>query len=175
MLLVIMKYPISVQDAWNKKTVLMEHSNIDVTFNDLLNFIEIEAKICNNPNFSRDARSEFRDMHKSSSMKALLTPIRSASCKFCHNDHTTEQCKELERLSRGDVEEFAKKERLCFACLMPTSSDHYSRVCKNSVKCRICAKNHPTALHNPSLVVNAINHSSSHLQSITYNQSAIRS
>ena len=60
MLFVICKFPMHVQDAWNKKSAMMKYNNQRVTFDDLLEFIGLQTYIADNPNFSRDARAEFK-------------------------------------------------------------------------------------------------------------------
>ena len=78
---------------------------------------------------------------------ALTTSIsdKSLICTYCSKNHDINNCVEFSRLSRETCMNFLKDRRLCFAC--GSTSEHYSRICNNRSKCKICGKWHLTALH----------------------------
>ena len=46
-----------------------------------------------------------------------------------------------------DRSKFLAKNKLCYGCYMPISSDHNARSCKQRRVCTICKEKHPTGLH----------------------------
>ena len=64
--MIISKFPVYVQDAWNKK-VMAKKCKYDalVQFSDLLQFVEMQSKLLNNPFYSRDAINDTKEKRTS--------------------------------------------------------------------------------------------------------------
>jgi hypothetical protein len=65
-------------------------------------------------------------------------------CIFCKGSHPLDLCGKFLEKSMDERKEFARKNRLCFACLKP---NHISKKCTARAVCRTCSKRHPTAFH----------------------------
>ena len=153
---IVSKFSSSVQDSWNKQAMKIQLSKKrQVEFNDLLEFIEFTTLLMNNPEFSRDAFNELRDKRPSypNNLKNFGTklgdsvPCDTTSCGLCKDEHFIESCTDYLKLSSEDRMNLVKSNRLCFSCLLPTNSGHYSRICKSKLKCNTCQEVHPTSLH----------------------------
>ena len=46
-----------------------------------------------------------------------------------------------------DRSKFLVKNKLCYGCYMPISSEYNARSCKQRRVCTICKEKHPTGLH----------------------------
>ena len=154
---VIAKFPLHVQDSWNKRALSLQAQKGEyVCFKHVLEFIELQSKMANNPNFSRDAIADGKD--RRNAVKSFVTSLGAVEtpCQYCSRNHALENCASFESLKLSEVLGFIVHKRLCYSCLKPTSNSHYSKICQDAATCRICNKHHPTALHEQHISVNRV-------------------
>ena len=71
----------------------------------------------------------------------------SARCLLCQRNHSLEECLEYMKLSVQERVAFLRSKGACFGCL---EKGHLSKSCEARLKCKKCAKFHPTSLHEDS-------------------------
>ena len=138
--IVITKLDVTFQDRWISLVERTERTeNREVKFDDLLQFVKIQASCVSHPSFSRQALKNF----KANVIKA------AQACNICKDkkDHDTSACSVLASLSIDERYKKIFQDKLCFSCLCPTSPDHNGKSCSNKLICSICWDNHPTILH----------------------------
>ena len=143
-----------------------------VTFSDLVEFVKEEAELATDPVFSpnnlrrernKESNREGPSMQFKSRMKrppsanSLLTSTggdagkksvrSSARCLLCQRNHSLEECLEYMKLSVQERVAFLRSKGACFGCL---EKGHLSKSCEARLKCKKCAKFHPTSLHEDS-------------------------
>ena len=148
---VLSKYPTPVQEAWNKKVLgIRQNHGRQCNFLDIVEFAEHQSMMMTNPEFSREAFDSSRDKNPAKARAFVVSKPDSPSaeiCSLCNSEHQLQSCDQFSLMPIREREEFVKQQHLCFGCLTPTSSKHYSRVCKDRLVCSICSGNHPTLLH----------------------------
>lgn len=158
---VLEKLPFPMQDRWRRVAdKILEHDYRPVSFSDLVEFIEDEARILSNPIFGRhllnpqrDGKTKrfeegsriHRDRVKTTKVNCqTVTKDIVQTCLCCGKEHYTDECRVLKDRSEEDKREFITSNALCFGCLR---KGHLSKDCKRRRKCNICKRMHPTALH----------------------------
>ena len=169
----IMKLPFNLRKTW-RRTVdfIMETEGRSVTFSDLAEFVDNEARVAANPVFGKitedtKPRNERKDKQNRSgrsktSLAAQVGNVQSppsdaptsgstpstenVPCSFCNSGHALEACEALRRLPYPDRIQFLKSKHLCFGCL---SSNHVAKECLERKACTVanCTRMHPTILH----------------------------
>ena len=127
----------------------------------MIDFVEEEMVLANDPLFSRETLKDYPDKHDRSSKKRLmksyaaqtLAPvkketeyIKQSNCPTCGGKHDMDNC----TVNKQTVEERNRtlaKKKLCYGCYMPITADHNARTCSNRRVCEICNQKHPTGLH----------------------------
>ena len=82
-------------------------------------------------------------------MASGMNQSSNAVCNLCKQQgHETLKCPELKRGSIEERWQLVRENRLCFNCLKPASTFHYSSVCRQP-KCSIegCGRRHHAMLH----------------------------
>ena len=74
------------------------------------------------------------------------TSISLNSCPLYQRDHDLDKCEDFMKKPIEDRNKFLAKNKLCYGCYVPTSSDHNERSCKQSRVSKICKEKHPTGL-----------------------------
>ena len=142
--LVVAKLPPHIRESWNKKVLKLMEKDVMVTFNHVVEFLQLQVKLVMNPYFSHSVLSEYKAYFKKP------VPCERSShppvCRYCKNGHFLNDCICFQNLPADQREAFLKTNRLCFSCLQPTSYWHYSKICKNKLTCRICQQDHPTSV-----------------------------
>ncbi|UYV72167.1 hypothetical protein LAZ67_9002056, partial [Cordylochernes scorpioides] len=64
-------------------------------------------------------------------------------CVFCDEKHLSEQCCKAMSMSLEERRKIIKEKQCCYSCLKP---GHFSKYCRNVVKCVICSKKHRAIL-----------------------------
>lgn len=165
-LLVLEKMP-WLADRWRRQVDRIENEREEQAgLKDLVEFVETEARIVNNPTYGRHKlardRAPEREVKRAEtrpragayrgpavSGKALAGSVKprgtqSGTCMFCGNQHAVAGCPALTQKSQEEKTKFVMSNGLCFGCL---TKGHRSRDCKERLTCSKCQKSHPTVLH----------------------------
>lgn len=148
---IVSKLPNSSRDRWNSKTLMlrMRHGR-EPTLSDLLEFVDQECTLANDPLFSRDALEEHSNQRQRNGKESGKTrPVKTFSsniskCPACDKNHDLEKCKDYMERSIRDKCRWLMRKRLCFGCY---GAGHIVRACKNKRTCTTCKEKHPTGLH----------------------------
>ncbi|XP_067041143.1 uncharacterized protein [Acropora muricata] len=113
-------------------------------------------------NKSRDGRRyppfiEVSDQEQVSTASALFSeakPLTVPSCRFCRGGHGSLNCPEFNGKAVDDRWKLVQECKLCFNCLKPTNSKHFSKICRQP-QCPVvnCGKRHHKLLHSQPLIV----------------------
>ena len=153
---ILKKLPDGLQEKWCRKVdKINEFSRRKVMFEDLVQFIEDEARIASNPVFGR--RHFMNDQFKNDRFKKENNHFRrkeastfnavnqkSVKCWHCQGNHYIDKCENLKQLQRAEILEIVKGMNLCFRCL---GYGHRSAACRRSRVCDVCGGSHHTLLH----------------------------
>ena len=158
----ILKLPYSMRERWRRVADdIMELEGRPIKFDDLVSFIDREARIATNPVFGRitesskmvEARSGKGTMASTQkwtktetlSHMPSVTPIND-SCCFCNFNHALEDCRSLRSRPYQERIQFLASKNLCFGCL---SDKHVAKDCPQRKSCKItnCPKKQPAVLH----------------------------
>ena len=162
----VMKLPFKFRDKWRTKAQEKLDGNSKITFADLVQFIEKQAKICSNPVFgdiqesvaSRSKRPEvskpmFRPkVSYAANVAAVTTPVTSnmdsdvkSPCLCCDGAHSLEHCSDFKKKTHREKLNLLQEKALCFGCLR---TGHRSKDCHaGRLSCNICNRIHPSVLH----------------------------
>ncbi|XP_031438690.2 uncharacterized protein LOC116224090 [Clupea harengus] len=162
----VMKLPFKFRDKWRTKAQEKLDGNSKITFADLVQFIEKQAKICSNPVFgdiqesvaSRSKRPEvskpmFRPkVSYAANVAAVTTPVTSnmdsdvkSPCLCCDGAHSLEHCSDFKKKTHREKLNLLQEKALCFGCLR---TGHRSKDCHaGRLSCNICNRMHPSVLH----------------------------
>ena len=181
--MILSRFQQNVQESWNKNACKIREKDLrEAKFDDLVVFIENYSRLLNNPAYSRDAFNSNYSYYSSGintnknipvlkTMNTAVTeetqapgsdgiPVNSLSkpCAYCGDKfHVLESCASFNTISLYDKRQFIFKNRICFACLSPTSKDHNGKSCQQKLTCSVCNESHPTCLH--VVKVSSIRHS----------------
>ena len=110
--------------------------------------------------FSRDALDSFMDKaqrsdHRNRGVKTYATKTDitgeerrcQSPCHMCKKNHDMDNCKKFLELTVNDRSRYLAKNKLCFGCYDPISSNHSAKTCSKRIICKECKNYHPTALH----------------------------
>ncbi len=159
---IVQKLPFSLRSCWRRYVdEVTEAKRRLVTFTDLADLVEKEARITTHPVFGnilavksgKQPRST-KPRIKGSSFGFNTEKIRNA-CEYCVRNgrgkvtHTWQNCETLKSKRYGDRIDFLKEMRLCFGCL---HEGHLARHCTTRLSCKVpqCFKKHPSVLHTVS-------------------------
>ena len=114
-----------------------------------------------NTNKGRDGRRnppfiEISDQEQVSTASALFSeakPPTVPTCRFCKGGHESLNCPEFNGEAVDDRWKLVQESKLCFNCLKPTKSKHFSKTCRQP-KCPVvkCGKRHHKLLHSQPLI-----------------------
>ena len=144
------KLPPYLQDRWTRKVHrVRKEEGRSASLEDFIGGIKEETEIIGDPLFSRDAINELSKVNggMKSRMKSLQTGTKEV-CVCCEGfKHDLEKCSKFLRLGYKEKKNLIFKQRLCFACLAPSSQTHFGKNCTNPRTCGTCGGKHPTSLH----------------------------
>ena len=148
------KLPFAIQERWRRAVdKLADQDGRTAMFSDLVNLIEIEARVASNTAYGRQvfgkreaARPEKRQEAKTRCNYAASreTEARQEACLMCKRNHSLDECPAFMQKSLSDRETFIRLQKLCFGCLR---TGHRSKWCRARLTCAVCGKGHPSALH----------------------------
>ena len=166
---ILHKLPFAQQEGWRRKVdKILEQQNRSVTFEDLVNFIEREARVLSNPLFGRHLFHKEKQLNRNKGTErcnAVIgqVPSRSnqlghnkgqVSCWYCQETHFLNECERLKEEPYDDRVIFIRNKGLCFSCLR---SGHRSKDCSQKRRCGICGDMHVTVLHKDKKELNSAN------------------
>ncbi|XP_043220311.1 uncharacterized protein LOC122389655 [Amphibalanus amphitrite] len=156
---ILEKFPPTIQDRWRRLAEdVREHKNRIVTFKDLVDFVEREARIATNPLFGRHLFPATRGKPEGQrsgpanrySLAAHIGPANHGGqpvpCLWCKAMHPLDECAHFVQNPMEVKREFIRNNSLCFGCLV---QGHVAKSCTNRSVCRECKGKHATALHSP--------------------------
>ena len=100
---------------------------------------------------------EVSDQEQVSTASALFSeakPLTVPSCRICRGGHGSLKCPEFNGKAVEDRWKLVQESKLCFNCLKPTNSKHFSKICRPR-RCPVvnCGKRHHKLLHSQPLIV----------------------
>jgi len=159
----ISKLPGNTRDRWNRKVFnVRRRDRREPALTDLIEFVEEENILANDPLFSKDALKDYTVHHERSATKRRMRAYASQAvesmkpntgnyqereCPVCGQHHDLDDCATFMDQSVEDRSKLLGKKRLCYGCYLPISMNHNARTCKNRKICKICKSKHPTGLH----------------------------
>lgn len=149
-----------------------------VCFDDIVNFVEIEARVAANPLFGNLAAkpqeqdkdkkvhkftpsnkhnfaTNFREEeHAVSDLLVAAVPISmDRNCAMCNSrGHRLEECEEFKSRDYTERLKFVRDKALCYNCLIPF---HRASRCRRKDVCRDCDQKHSPLLHPLTMLTNA--------------------
>ncbi|CAG2219263.1 unnamed protein product [Mytilus edulis] len=148
-----------MHDRW-RNVVFRVRFHRTVKFNEFVNFCKSRSQekathptygnIAMNYSNSRSTNQQRQHGQKVSNVcdvaKNAHTEMR---CSYCEGTHALDKCKRLTARPREDRIAYLKSKGYCFGCL---KKGHMSNKCNRRLKCSICARLHPTILHNDNQI-----------------------
>ena len=158
-----------MQDRWRKEVNRIRASHGMPGLADFSEFIKNEARIANDPIFSRGSLNQVSGQEK---LKYKPKPRRDESfpkymagatitqdfipkeqvddkCVLSKGSHHLDHCPDFLRKSLENRKAWVKDKGLCFACYDP---GHRANGCSQTRKCERCPGKHPTALHDDNFI-----------------------
>lgn len=89
----------------------------------------------------------------SSSLVSFTSSSSLSLCKCCGNRHSLEACNKFQSKTIDERSQWARTQRICFACLL---GDHWANQFKSQKLCSVCSRRHHTLLHPKEKVGNPI-------------------
>jgi hypothetical protein len=137
-------------------------------FFDFVSFLVKESDIVCDPVFmikpqvsseKSDKRTDNRASHHSAKTLNTVKSTDETLCLFCGKyNHKLERCRQFQIKTAEEKVAFVQKNSLCFGCL---TAGHFSKTCRQRLKCETCSKRHPTSMHSPDAITNDSNKSAS--------------
>ena len=143
--LVLTKLPVSMRDRWNRNAYQIRMSfHREPKFDDLIDFVDKETVLANDPLYSREAMSgdSRNDTSRRQAVRNFNTDL--SKCLFCNEGHDIDICPDFEKLDRKEKGNWAMKSGRCFSCL---KRGHLAKECNRPRKCEECGGKHPTSFH----------------------------
>ena len=153
MRLVLEKLPFGLQDRWRRVADgIINKEGRNIEFNDLVDFVEGEARVMANPLFGKQFfphRKNNQIANKSNQVGKVSCNLTNSgktgpTCWYCKGNHFVEGCGVLVKLSHEEKLNALRKLGLCFACLR---GKHHAKNCNSRKSCETCQRSHPTLLH----------------------------
>ena len=169
----VMKLAFNLRKTWRCSIDhIMETERKSVTFSNLAEFVDNEARVTANPIFGKiteDTKPKNERKGKQSRSGGSKTslaaqvgnvqspppeaplsgstpPTEEVFCSFCNSGRALNTCEALRRLPYPDQIQFFKCKHLCFGCL---SSNQTVKECPERKTCTVanCTRKHPASLH----------------------------
>lgn len=167
---ILSKLPDWLVSRWNR--IVVDHEEKFGKFPLFCNFVDFvakEAKVACNPVTSiqslrnsnpvddvKTSRSGSKVERKSYGSRSFLSSSDECNhannqqksdrqtCPLCNKAHNLDVCRLFLERSIEMRKKFVFDKKLCFGCLQ---AGHISKSCKQRIKCKTCAKYHPSSLH----------------------------
>ena len=149
-------------------TKIEEEEDRMAGFKDFSKFIDRHTKVVSNPVYGKISGEKGKP-NKTSQRKSFATTVQESReikdntqaktdkadkrqtqkkpCQYCGggSQHHILDCNKFKKLTRKEKSDFCFEHKLCFGCL---KKGHNKKDCRCPSKCKVCEKNHPTALHD---------------------------
>ena len=159
----ISKVPGNTRDRWNRQVLnLRRHEQRDPELADLIELVEEELVLLNDPLFSKKTLKEYIDKNEKVSKKRhTKTYITQTSeqakerkdgskligCQICADGHDADDCSIFNGQAVKERSKTLARKKLFCDCYTPITADHNARTCKTQRTCKICNQKHLTGLH----------------------------
>ena len=122
------------------------HDDDSFSSKKLIEFLHERLQCCtSSPEQKSDAKN--KDV-KPKTTSMLTSASKEVTCFCCEKpNHRIAECDAFKRMSVNERSEFLYKKRHCQRCMLPCSKEHFTRICKAAIKCKICKRPHQTLLH----------------------------
>ena len=163
---VVDKLPYDLRKRWrNRADTISEVQNRDIKFDDIVDFVDKEARAVAHPIFGDISGSRTQPSMRDSSVRPKKSFITTANtqatlpkehspaivpgfirpCVICGtSDHVIEDCVKFKGMTVYSRLDLSKSNKLCFNCLIPY---HCARDCRKHQRCSFCSKKHAMLLH----------------------------
>ena len=152
--MLVSKLPNALIDRWNRIAYnIRKKHECEPNLSDLIEFVDQETTLVNDPMFSRQAiegfngKSEKQPEKRNRRLKTLATEAVEEKCPICSSNHDIDECEDLKKLTVDERSKVFFKKKLCYGCCKPINDGHNSKTCKKRRKCKHCEGTHPTVLH----------------------------
>ena len=134
--------PKEVFQKWREEI----HDDDSFSSKKLIEFLHERLQCCA-PTLDQKTDSKNKDV-KPKTTSMLSSASREVTCFCCEKpNHKIFECDTFKKMSVGERSDFLFKKKHCQRCMLPNSKDHYTRICKVAIKCKICKRPHQTLLH----------------------------
>jgi hypothetical protein len=158
----VSKLPYRMKDKWRNIVDNIEEVKMrSVKFNDLVDFIDKQARVETNPAYgdirddnptsapNKGRNPRFKNLATTTTENVDKEKTAAKKKRWCHScesdSHSTEVCRALLKKPYQERNAAIRKMGLCYACLKKGS--HLAKDCKNKLTCNTCKRRHPTVLH----------------------------
>ena len=162
---VVLKLPYRMRDRWRRKSHELQTNYGGVYFRNLVDFVSSQLAVLKQPIFgninNKNDKPKSCAIGKDKKMLAAISENRDESsnddsvfkfCDYCKmGNHFLASCKFFKGRTSNEKSQFIKKSSICFGCLR---KGHVSKYCEHRSTCGICARKHPTILHDNERIPN---------------------
>ena len=163
----IVKLPFYLQDRWRREAIRIRDNGARIpSLKDFTKFVQMEAKIANDPVFSRSVlgRIQVPDKNPKKSGHGRDDPLYKQNnratkveesqdvhlphdqCPYFKETHDLDDCQSFVKRTLENRKAWLKEKNMCFACF---NAGHRANGCLQRRRCRTCPGKHPTSLHDP--------------------------
>ena len=146
---IIEKLPFSLRQRWREVADdITNNKSREITFDDVVKFVEARARVLNHPvfgklNTSLDPRSKCKDSSRASfGIESKRTDdeskgrfdVKTYKCVMCNGDHILARCSHFYKESLAGRLKFVRKRGLCDNCLL---QGHIAKQCPKKTFCKV--------------------------------------
>ena len=115
------------------------HEQREPELADLIEFVEEEVVLVNDPLFSKKALKEYIDknekVNKKRHTKTYVTQTSEQAkekkeCQICGDGHDADDCSIFNGQTVEERSKTLARKKLCYGCYTPITADHNARTCK---------------------------------------------
>ncbi|XP_049877906.1 uncharacterized protein LOC126375107 [Pectinophora gossypiella] len=150
--IVVSKLDIESHRLWEQS---LEQSTDIPEFDELTSYLEKRFRAMEMINITQTKEPQRKDFTKPAHLSQKVTTVKSfateldTACTYCSKNHYVCHCQDFASLTVNERQDFVKKNRICFNCLV---KGHSVNQCRQSTTCKKCGRRHHTLLHftNPN-------------------------
>ncbi|XP_074648981.1 uncharacterized protein LOC141904301 [Tubulanus polymorphus] len=157
---VVGRLPYDLRKRWRTRAdVINEMQEREITFKDISDFVEKEARVAQNHIFgdlNPFEKKDSRESHHGKRNFGLKTQTYSSNtqtntrdgrplrCFNCEGPHRIDECSHFKAMNYEEKVKMIKDKGLCFNCLIPR---HTARECNSKQRCSVCRFKHHSLVH----------------------------